>query len=85
MQECGGRGNPCCPGASPCKDDGVVCANFNGEGPAECATCARAQFALNYAPNSPLREQCEAQNGDGGGDGAQPPVHLYCACLLTPE
>ena len=66
MQECGKEGNACCPGDTPCEVEGNVCAIFNDEGPSECTTCARAQFALNYAPNlatSPLREQCESQDG----------------------
>ena len=81
MQECGKEGNACCPGES-CEVEGNVCAIFNDEGPSECTTCARAQFALNYAPNSPLREQCEAQSGDGDdGDGTQSPSQLQCACI----
>ena len=65
VQECGKEGNACCPGDNPCEVEGNVCAIFNDEGPSECTTCSRAQFALNYTPGSPLREQCE-------GDGAVP-------------
>ena len=63
LQECGLEGNACCSGDNPCEVEGNVCAIFNDEGPSECTTCERAQNALNYGPNSPLRQECEGEGG----------------------
>ena len=62
-QECGKEGNACCPGDRPCEVEGNVCAIFDDEEPSQCTTCAHAQFALDCAPGTPLRGQCEADTG----------------------